>query len=76
MNKNLSELLSIKSTNVNLLKFICAILVIVGHANPITGTGTDLLTEYTGAALEAWQSVSSFSSAACMLQNHCQERSI
>lgn len=48
MNKNLSELLSIKSTNVNLLKFICAILVIVGHANPITGTGTDLLTEYTG----------------------------
>ena len=48
MNKPLSELLSIKSTNVNLLKFICAILVIVGHANPITGTGVDILTEYTG----------------------------
>ena len=48
MNKNLSELLGIKSTNVNLLKFICAILVIVGHANPITGTGVDILTEYTG----------------------------
>lgn len=48
MNKTLSELLNIKSTNVNLLKFICAILVIVGHANPITGTGVDILTEYTG----------------------------
>lgn len=48
MNKPLSELLNIKSTNVNLLKFICAILVIVGHANPITGTGVDILTEYTG----------------------------
>ena len=46
--KRLSELLNIKSTNVNLLKFICAILVIVGHANPITGTGVDILTEYTG----------------------------
>lgn len=48
MNKPLSELLNIKSTNVNLLKFICAILVIVGHANPITGTGVDILTQYTG----------------------------
>ncbi len=48
MNKPLSELLNIKSTNVNLLKFICAILVIVGHANPITGTGVDVLTVYTG----------------------------
>ena len=48
MNKPLSELLNIKSTNVNLLKFIAAILVIIGHANPVTGTGTDLLTMYTG----------------------------
>lgn len=48
MNKPLSELLNIKSTNVNLLKFIAAILVIIGHANPVTGTGTDLLTVYTG----------------------------
>ena len=48
MNKNLSELLGIKSTNVNLLKFIAAILVIIGHANPVTGTGIDLLTMYTG----------------------------
>lgn len=48
MNKSLSDLLNIKSTNVNLLKFVAAILVIIGHANPITGTGTDLLTQYTG----------------------------
>jgi len=48
MNKPLSELLNIKSTNVNLLKFIAAILVIIGHANPVTGTGIDLLTMYTG----------------------------
>lgn len=48
MNKSLSELLSIKSSNVNILKFICALLVIIGHAGSITGDETAFPTEFGG----------------------------
>ena len=47
MDKSLNSKLKIKSTNVNLLKFIAAVLVIVCHAFPITNNGVDILAEYT-----------------------------
>lgn len=48
MENRLSEKLNIRSTNINVLKFVCAILVILCHSYPITGNGTDILSRATG----------------------------
>ena len=50
MDKSLNNKLKIKSTNVNLLKFVAALLVILCHAYPITDNGVDILSRYTNGA--------------------------
>ena len=48
MNNRLSEKIKIKSSNINILRFICAIAVIICHSYAVTAGEEDFVSRYTG----------------------------